>query len=62
MADKQPTFAERTREMRENATGLLKMAEALEGIADAVHAEADRMEVAQERFSARRPQNERRAR
>ena len=53
MADKQPTFAERTRQMRENATGLLKMAEAIEGIADALHAEADRMAAAQERFAER---------
>jgi hypothetical protein len=61
MADKQPTFAERTKQMRENATGLLKMAEAIEGIANALHAEADRMAAAEKRFAERNAQRKSKA-
>jgi hypothetical protein len=53
MADKQPTFAERTKQMRENANGLIRIADALTDIGDALHAEADHMAAAEKRFAER---------
>jgi len=53
MADKQPSFAERTKQMRESANTLIRMADALTDIGDALHAEADHMAAAEKRFAER---------
>jgi hypothetical protein len=59
--DKQPSFAERTERMRESANALLSAAEAIEKVADTVHAEADQMAAAQKRFAERRNGDKRKA-
>jgi hypothetical protein len=61
MADKQPTFAERTKQMRESANTLIRMADALTDIGDALHAEADHMSAAEKRFAERNAKHERKA-
>jgi hypothetical protein len=54
MNDKQPSFAERTRQMRETASSVLHHAKALAEIADLLHSEADRMAAAEKRFADKR--------
>ena len=54
MADKQPSFAERTKAMRVVADNLLATANLLSTFAPDVAAEADRMAAAAKRFSERR--------
>jgi hypothetical protein len=54
MADKQPTFADRTKDMRESANTLIRTADALTDIGEFLQAEADRMAAAEQRFSERR--------
>ena len=59
MADKQPSFAERTKQMRDSANTLIRMADAITDIGEALHAEADRIAAAEKRFAARdrKPRN-----
>jgi hypothetical protein len=54
MNDKQPSFAERTKQMRETASSVLHHANALAEIADLLHSEADRMAAAEKRFADKR--------
>lgn len=53
MADKQPSFAERTKQMRNVADNLLASANLLGKFAQDIAAEADRMAAVEKRFAAR---------